>query len=417
MDILPRQASMSAEERRKRNEREEKARAEEEQLKRLRGQSRRQRRSMLQGASSQPLTPLASLSSSGSGSSLASPAASARLLAGQVSSGGSVHVRLQEAELGRGSSKSDELVERRLASNEQISLISTLLVGTAVGVLTVLDRAKVDEYSCAAAEGGSLSHHCDAHLPFVAHVAVVPMHVTIGLNLFSTLVQVLIAFYTKRTLGWGVGYTAQAEHFFSHTKQLRTVAFGSFCVSLPCFLIALGASAHILLPMGALGNALLGTIYLSTFFAVLIAIAFVMYQHDASFRHGDERIAEKEEQNTRERESIEAEDRVEDDSQARWDLAEHERLRNLLTTSSRESRGSSRLRAVGEHSDRAVTQERRPLLQGDEAKDDGQQGSEASGEQPADSVLERTVSTASSNDEGFEDASGLDAAVEVNKRP
>ena len=72
---------------------------------------------------------------------------------------------------------------------------------------------------------------------------------------------------------------------------------------------------------------------------------------------------------------------------------------------------------MGEHSDRAVTQERRPLLQGDEAKDDGQQGSEASGEQPADSVLERTVSTASSNDEGFEDASGLDASVEVDKRP
>ena len=93
---------------------------------------------------SQPLTPLASLSSSGSGSSLASPAASARLLAGQVSSGGSVHVRLQEAELGRGSSKSDELVERRLASNEQISLISTLLVG--VAFVQCLQRCSVNRW-------------------------------------------------------------------------------------------------------------------------------------------------------------------------------------------------------------------------------------------------------------------------------
>ena len=104
-------------------------------------------------------------------------------------------------------------VDRRLGAFDQISLISTLLVGTAAGALLVVDREKVGQFQCGldqqpasgfgtdgSAAGNAI---CDAtEIPAVVWVAVIPMHLTIGLNLFVTLVFVLVAFNTKRTMGW-----------------------------------------------------------------------------------------------------------------------------------------------------------------------------------------------------------------------
>jgi hypothetical protein len=106
-------------------------------------------------------------------------------------------------------------VDRRLGAFDQISLISTLLVGTAAGALLVVDREKVGEYQCGLdqqSDGGDGSSAadkaarvCDAtEIPAAVWVAVIPMHLTIGLNLFVTLVFVLVAFNTKRTMGWWV---------------------------------------------------------------------------------------------------------------------------------------------------------------------------------------------------------------------
>eukprot|EP01046_Picozoa_sp_COSAG06_P004247 COSAG06_NODE_176_length_21031_cov_66.751290_10_plen_364_part_00 len=125
-----------------------------------------------------------------------------------------------------------ELVDQRLGAIEQISLISTLLVGTAAGALLVVDREKVGEYQCGVDIGGgpgrtdgsgdSGQARCDStEMPRVVWMAVLPLHLTIGLNLFVTLVTVLVAFNTKRKLGWGEGFTIEASVFFEETKVLR----------------------------------------------------------------------------------------------------------------------------------------------------------------------------------------------------
>ena len=124
-----------------------------------------------------------------------------------------------DTELARGLSRSSqEHVEQRLGAFEQISLISTLLVGTAAGALLVVDREKVGEYQCGLdqipddvinrsdslqIQAREVARLCDAtETPPAVWLAVIPLHVTIGLNLFVTLVFVLVAFYTKRTMGW-----------------------------------------------------------------------------------------------------------------------------------------------------------------------------------------------------------------------
>ena len=113
-----------------------------------------------------------------------------------------------EAELARQTSRSKQVqhVEQRLGAFEQIALISTLLVGTAAGALLVVDREKVGEYQCGLdqqPDGSAATGLCDAKdMPLAVWVAVMPLHLTIGLNLFVTLVFVLVAFNTKRTMGW-----------------------------------------------------------------------------------------------------------------------------------------------------------------------------------------------------------------------
>lgn len=76
-------------------------------------------------------------------------------------------------------------------------------------------------------------------------------------------------------IGRGQGFIGEAESFFNQTRKLRVIALWCFYFSIPNFLIGLGATSHILLPMSSVTTCMLIILYFTLIVCVFSSIFFV----------------------------------------------------------------------------------------------------------------------------------------------
>eukprot|EP01047_Picozoa_sp_COSAG01_P073532 COSAG01_NODE_12019_length_1815_cov_32.250000_1_plen_383_part_10 len=160
-------------------------------------------------------------------------------------------------------------VQHRLDAYNTIPVVSTLLFGTALTVVLMLDHKLLEgcdpERTTGSSGSGMPCELEEVAVPSaVKHLSTAPMHMAVGLNLFATMVETTVYYFAKRLLGHETGagdYIKRADTFLNEARLLRTAAFYAFLASVPCFGVGLIFTLHVLLPSSAVAS--VGTVIYS----------------------------------------------------------------------------------------------------------------------------------------------------------
>eukprot|EP01047_Picozoa_sp_COSAG01_P081741 COSAG01_NODE_16421_length_1237_cov_1.587873_1_plen_359_part_10 len=154
-------------------------------------------------------------------------------------------------------------VDRRLEAYNTIPVVSSLLFGTALAVVLMLDHEALEGCHSLAvgnddwpsdsggesASGAGGGRSCTSAV--VKHLATAPLHLTVGLNLFATMVQTVVFYFGKRTLAAEKGhgdYVRRTNHFLDRATSWRKASFWAFIGSIPCFGVGVTFTVWVLLP-------------------------------------------------------------------------------------------------------------------------------------------------------------------------
>ena len=181
-------------------------------------------------------------------------------------------------------------VDRRLDAYVSIPVVSTLLFGAALSI--VFDRELIEHLEGCPGLGDSGDNNsadesgshgaCTAKTCTTCATPVwfdilasAFMHLAVGLNLVSTMIQTAVFYFGKRTLGYEVGdgdWIRRAKRFLDSdgTRSWLSRSFNFFITSILCFGVGLASTIWVLLPTRWDVASIATLVYLACIVAALV---------------------------------------------------------------------------------------------------------------------------------------------------